>query len=141
MFVIQLARLAGFKVVASCSPKSFDLVKSYGADLVVSYHDPEAALARIKEATAGGAGVKLGADCVGGKPNVRFAVDAFGPEGGLLSSIIPGGKSHRADVNIDQVLLYRYLGKVSLELQAARLAAWGHRADAFARRSRSCRSS
>lgn len=120
LFVIQLARLAGFKVVASCSPKSFDLVKSYGADLVVSYHDTEAALSQIKDATAGGPGVKFGADCVGGKPNVRFAVDAFGPEGGLLTSIIPGGKPHRADVKIDQVLLYRYFGKVSLAASGAR---------------------
>lgn len=31
----QLAKLAGYKVIATASPKNFDLVKSYGADEVV----------------------------------------------------------------------------------------------------------
>jgi NADPH:quinone reductase-like Zn-dependent oxidoreductase len=35
MFAVQLAKLAGYKVVATASPKNFDLVKSYGADEVV----------------------------------------------------------------------------------------------------------
>lgn len=113
MYVIQLAKLAGYKVVASASPKSFDLVRSYGADAVVSYHDFPKALEEIRRVT-GGRGVALGVDCVGGKPNVQFAVDAFGPEGGLLTSIMIGGKSHRSEVTIDQVLLYRYLGRVRL---------------------------
>lgn len=44
---VQLARLAGYKVVATASEKNFDLVKSYGADKVVSYADHEAAIAEI----------------------------------------------------------------------------------------------
>jgi NADPH:quinone reductase-like Zn-dependent oxidoreductase len=35
LFAVQLAKLAGYKVVATASPKNFDLVKSYGADEVV----------------------------------------------------------------------------------------------------------
>lgn len=111
MFIIQLARLAGFKVIASASPRSFDLVKSYGADHVVSYADHKAALSEIHDITQGG--VTHAVDCVGGKPNLRFAVDAFGPSGGKITSILPGGKSHRGNVKLDDVLLYRYLGKVS----------------------------
>lgn len=108
-FAIQLAHLAGFKVIASASPHSFDLVKSYGADHVVSYADHPAALKEIREITNGG--VVKGIDCVGGKANIRFAVDAFGPNGGMLTSILPGGKSHRKDVKLEDLLLYRYLGK------------------------------
>lgn len=33
--ITQLAKLAGYKVIATASPKNFDLVKSYGADEVV----------------------------------------------------------------------------------------------------------
>lgn len=110
MFAIQLAHHAGYKVIASASPKSFDLVKSYGADHVVSYADHPAALKEIHEVTGGG--VKMGLDCVGGKQNLRFAVDAFASGGGELASILPGGKSPRADVKLKEFLLYRYLGKV-----------------------------
>ena len=35
MFAVQLAKLLGYKVIATASPKNFDLVKSYGADEVV----------------------------------------------------------------------------------------------------------
>lgn len=111
MFVIQLAKLAGFRVIASASPKSFDLVKSFGAEHVVSYADHAAALKEIHTITEGG--VVKAIDCVGGKPNMRFAVDAFGDKGGVLTTILPGGKSHKSEVKVKDVLLYRYLGKVS----------------------------
>lgn len=111
MFVIQLAKLSGFKVIASCSERNFDLVKSYGADQVVSYSDHKAALAQISDVTQGG--ITHAIDCVGGKPNIRFAIDTFGPAGGKLTSIMPGGKSHRKEVELEDLLLYRYLGKVS----------------------------
>lgn len=107
---MQLARIAGYRVIASASPRSFDLVKSYGAEHVVSYADHAAALKEIHTVTGGG--VNIAVDCVGGKPNVRFAVDAFGKDGGVLTSILPGGKSHRSNVQFKDILLYRYLGKV-----------------------------
>jgi NADPH:quinone reductase-like Zn-dependent oxidoreductase len=111
MFAIQLAKQAGFRVIASASPRSFGLVKSYGADHVVSYTDHTAALKEINDVTQGGVVTAL--DCVGGKPNIKFAVDAFGPSGGDITSILPGGKSHRSEVKLQDFLLYRYLGKVS----------------------------
>lgn len=42
LFFIQYAKLSGFKVVATSSEKNFGLLKEYGADEVVDYHDPEA---------------------------------------------------------------------------------------------------
>lgn len=35
LFSIQLAKLSGYKVVTTVSPKNFDIVKSLGADAVV----------------------------------------------------------------------------------------------------------
>jgi hypothetical protein len=49
MFAIQLARRAGYKVIATASPSSFELVKSYGAHHLVSYRDQDAALIRNQE--------------------------------------------------------------------------------------------
>lgn len=114
MFAIQLSKQAGFRVIASASPRSFDIVKRYGADHVVSYADHTAALKEIREVTQNG--VVKAMDCVGGKANLRFAVDAFGPSGGDIVSILPGGKSHRSDVRLQDFLLYRYLGKVSTHI-------------------------
>jgi NADPH:quinone reductase-like Zn-dependent oxidoreductase len=41
-FAIQLATLVGHKVVTTCSPHNFDLVKSYGAVAACDYHPPDA---------------------------------------------------------------------------------------------------
>jgi NADPH:quinone reductase-like Zn-dependent oxidoreductase len=52
LFAIQLAKFAGYNVITTCSPKNFDLVKQYGADVVVDYHNPEAAIQKIRSATS-----------------------------------------------------------------------------------------
>ncbi|RSH93061.1 hypothetical protein EHS25_007414 [Saitozyma podzolica] len=54
LFAVQLAKLIGYKVIATSSPHSFDLVKSYGADAVVDYHDVAEAVAQIKQVTGEG---------------------------------------------------------------------------------------
>jgi len=110
MFAIQLARRAGYKVIATASPSSFDLVKSYGAHQVVSYRDQDAALVEIKKLTNGG--VSAGLDCVGGQKNITFAVNAFGPKGGKLSTTLMGSKSKRKDVELSPLMVFTVLGKV-----------------------------
>ncbi|WWC85193.1 uncharacterized protein L201_000052 [Kwoniella dendrophila CBS 6074] len=42
LFAIQLAKSLRYKVLTFTSPHSFDLVKSYGADQVINYCDPNA---------------------------------------------------------------------------------------------------
>jgi NADPH:quinone reductase-like Zn-dependent oxidoreductase len=110
MFAIQLARRAGYNVIATASPSSFDLVKSYGAHRVVSYRDQDAALIEIKKLTNGG--VSAGLDCVGGQKNITFAVNAFGPKGGKLSTTLMGSKSKRKDVELSPLMVFTVLGKV-----------------------------
>lgn len=52
---VQLAHAAGRKVIASCSEKSFDAVKSIGANAVFDYHLPlEKQIEEIEKATSGG---------------------------------------------------------------------------------------
>ncbi|KAK4055170.1 Zinc-binding oxidoreductase alcohol dehydrogenase [Microbotryomycetes sp. JL201] len=41
LYAIQLATLAGYKVVATSSPKNFDLLKSFGAEATYSYADDD----------------------------------------------------------------------------------------------------
>jgi NADPH:quinone reductase-like Zn-dependent oxidoreductase len=40
---IQFAKLSGYMVLTTCSPRNFDLVRQLGADAVFNYKDPEAA--------------------------------------------------------------------------------------------------
>ncbi|KAF4637835.1 hypothetical protein G7Y89_g239 [Cudoniella acicularis] len=47
---IQFAKLAGYKVITTCSPRNNELVKSRGADEVFDYNDPESA-AKIRAFT------------------------------------------------------------------------------------------
>ncbi|KAK6844095.1 Enoyl reductase [Apiospora arundinis] len=47
---VQLLRLAGHRPIATCSPKNSELVRTYGAEEVFDYHDPDCAR-KIKEYT------------------------------------------------------------------------------------------
>lgn len=47
---IQFAKLAGYKVITTCSPRNNDLVRSRGADEVFDYKDPECG-AKIRKLT------------------------------------------------------------------------------------------
>ncbi|KAH8797733.1 chaperonin 10-like protein [Xylogone sp. PMI_703] len=53
-FGIQIAKLNGFKILASCSPHNNDLVKRVGADATFDYKTPvETQLATIEDVTKG----------------------------------------------------------------------------------------
>jgi len=114
LFAIQLAHIAGYRVIATCSPHSFDLVKSYGADHVVDYHDAEAAVKEIKEVTDDGV---IGAlECVGGMACAKLAVESLGPKGGLVTGLSPvpeGFEKIRGDVKMEGILMYTLFGYVS----------------------------
>ena len=60
-YTIQAARQAGLRVVATASPKNFELVKSLGANEVFDYRD-ESTPAKIKELT--GNKLKHAVDCI-----------------------------------------------------------------------------
>ncbi|KAJ5997820.1 Polyketide synthase enoylreductase [Penicillium canescens] len=43
LLAIQMVKLCGHRAITTCSPRNFDLVKSYGADLVFDYSSPTCA--------------------------------------------------------------------------------------------------
>ncbi|THU84489.1 GroES-like protein [Dendrothele bispora CBS 962.96] len=71
MFVIQFASLTGMRVIATASPKNFDLVKSLGASAVIDYHAPDA-VQQILDA-AGPAGVDYAYDAISFGDSVKIA--------------------------------------------------------------------
>ena len=83
---VQLLKLAGFTVVATCSPKSFEMVKSYGADAVFDYSSPTCA-AEINAHTRNG--LRFVLDCITTADTTRLCYAAIGRAGGRYVALDP----------------------------------------------------
>jgi NADPH:quinone reductase-like Zn-dependent oxidoreductase len=83
-YAVQLAKLGGLTVHATCSPRNFELVRGFGADEVYDYRDPEAPK-KIKDATGGK--LKLAVDAISELGSDKFISDAFADEGGKVACI------------------------------------------------------
>lgn len=70
---IQLAKYLGFKVVATASPKNFDLVKSLGCEIVFDYHDPDTPT-KIKEYA--GENITHALDAISGDTTIQSVYDS-----------------------------------------------------------------
>jgi len=79
MFVIQFAHLIGLNVLATASPKNFDLLKKLGASQLFDYNSPDV-VEKIKAATGGK--LKYAFDCVGPK-TADLCVSILDAEGSL----------------------------------------------------------
>ncbi|KAF2001804.1 GroES-like protein [Amniculicola lignicola CBS 123094] len=72
-FAVQTLKVAGYKVATTCSEKSFELLKSIGADATVDYKLPEAeVISQLKSVTGG---------------NLPLIFDAVSANNALASSI------------------------------------------------------
>jgi len=61
------------------------MLKSYGADLIIDYKDPEV-VAKLKAGT--GDSIKYGLDCISEGDSYRKAQLAFQSEGGTLVTLL-----------------------------------------------------
>ncbi|KAI6355344.1 DNA-binding transcription factor rap1 [Pyricularia grisea] len=77
--MIQMVKLLGHRAVTTCSPKNFDLVKSYGADAVFDYRSPTCA-ADIKKLTRNS--LKYVVDPFSDLRTMALADEAMGRTGG-----------------------------------------------------------
>ncbi|EYB27299.1 hypothetical protein FG05_07249 [Fusarium graminearum] len=84
-YAIQIATILGFKTVATCSPHSFDLVKSFGATHVFDYNDPNV-VKSIKEVAPG---LKYVFDTIGKQTSSSKASEAIDENGGTLCTVRP----------------------------------------------------
>lgn len=90
-------RLSGYKVVATASPRNFELVKSFGADEVFDYKDPEV-VSKIKQAT--GDSITNAVDTISLKDSQRITAESLGPSGGKAVLLLgpAAGATDRKDV-------------------------------------------
>ncbi|GIK06337.1 hypothetical protein Aspvir_001985 [Aspergillus viridinutans] len=105
LFAIQLAKRAGLRVVVTASPRSFDLVKRYGADAVYDYRSPTAA-GEIAKAY----------------PNITRALDCFSEGGsttfcanvmrkGKVITLLDQGKPNKPDIEYKFLMVYTVFGR------------------------------
>ncbi|ORY31400.1 enoyl reductase [Naematelia encephala] len=110
LFAIQLAKAMGYRVVAVCSPHSFDFVKSYGADELVDYHGGDAA-SEIKRITDGTLDRAL--DAISEGSSFEIAIGGFGKQGRLNCILQPSDevKGISKDVEIVFTTMKTLFGK------------------------------
>ncbi|KAF4771718.1 hypothetical protein N7455_008284 [Penicillium solitum] len=104
---IQFAKLSGYKVLTTCSPRNFDLVRSLGADDVYDYKDAQAP-AKIRKATDNN--LKLVFDCISLESSAAFCDNAISTDGGEYSALL-SVKINRANVNDRFTLAYTTIGE------------------------------
>lgn len=83
---IQLLKLAGYQVVATCSARNFELVRSYGADAVFD-HSSATCAADIRALTRNG--MRYALDCITTPDTTRLCYTALGRSGGRYVALDP----------------------------------------------------
>lgn len=87
---IQLSKLLGLFVIATCRSANFDFVKNLGADILIDYRSQDFVQAVMKETK--GEGVDVVFDTIGGE-NLTKSFDVLRPYGRIASIV-------RVDANI-----------------------------------------
>jgi NADPH:quinone reductase-like Zn-dependent oxidoreductase len=104
---IQFAKLSGYTVITTCSPRNFDLVKSLGADVVFDYRDPNSA-AEIRKYTNNN--LKLVFDTIALETSAAYCDQAMSTDGGEYTSLLPVNIA-RENVNDRWTLAFTVTGE------------------------------
>lgn len=96
MLTVYLLSSSGLTVITTCSPRNFDLVKSYGADKVFDYSDSTECGKQIREYTNDN--LKHAFDCISEKTSPQICADALSSAGGIYSALLKVENFPRKDV-------------------------------------------
>ncbi|KAL2827459.1 putative ToxD-like zinc binding oxidoreductase [Aspergillus pseudoustus] len=105
LFAIQLAKRAGLEVVVTASPRSFDLVKRYGADAVFDYRSPAVA----NEITKAYPNIRRAVDCYSEGKSTEFCAGVL--NSGKVITLLGAGKPTRPDVEYTFLMVFTAFGK------------------------------
>ncbi|KAL3442915.1 hypothetical protein BJX65DRAFT_298682 [Aspergillus insuetus] len=104
---IQFAKLSGYTVITTCSPRNFDFVKSLGADVVFNYRDPDSS-AEIRKYTNNN--LKLVFDTIAIETSAAYCDQSLSTDGGEYTSLLPV-KVARENVNDRWTLAFTVTGE------------------------------
>lgn len=102
LYAIQLAKLAGLKVIVTASPRSHDLVKEYGADDVFDYRSPTA----VDEIVHAYPTIDRALDCFSEGSSTDFCVNVVRKNRGWVVTLLDSGKTESQGVKIEYLLAY-----------------------------------
>jgi NADPH:quinone reductase-like Zn-dependent oxidoreductase len=106
LFAIQLAKAAGLTVITTCSPHSFALVKSYGADAIYDYRSSTA----VQDITASYPNTSRALDCISEGTSTDFCARVMAEKGGKVVTLLPT-KTTISGVEVKPIMSFRLLGK------------------------------
>ncbi|OKL57753.1 hypothetical protein UA08_07101 [Talaromyces atroroseus] len=104
---IQFAKLAGYKVITTSSPKNFGLLKSLGAEEVFDYKDPECGK-KINEYTKNQ--LQYAWDCVATDQTAQICAEGLTSNAGARYGHILHPKFPRDEVKVTFTLAYTGIG-------------------------------
>lgn len=108
LYTIQVAKHSGLYVIATASERNFDLVRSFGADVVVDYRDPAKAAKQIREAAPGP--IEHALDCV--STGTSFEIVAASLDGkGTIANLGLGDYPTVEGVKVINGIIFDYFGK------------------------------
>lgn len=110
LYAIQLAKLAGLKVVTTASPRSHDLVKEYGADDVFDYRSPTA----IEDITRSYPNIDRAMDCFSEDGSTDFCANVVrngNKNKGRVVTLLDSGKTNIDGVEVEFMLAYSVFNK------------------------------
>ncbi|KAL9570600.1 hypothetical protein ACKAV7_004937 [Fusarium commune] len=84
-YAIQIAAIFGFKIITTCGPHSFDLVRSLGASHVFDYNDSDV----VKSIKDNAPGLRYVFDTISNKMSSATASQAIDETGGALTTVRP----------------------------------------------------
>ncbi|KAL7920942.1 chaperonin 10-like protein [Trichoderma austrokoningii] len=93
---VQFAKLSGYKVITTASPRNFEYLKSLGADAVFDYNSPTVVEDII--AAAGGE-LALVWDCISEGNSVKISAAAISPKGGKIGLLLPVNEDEVRAIN------------------------------------------
>ncbi|CAG8240744.1 unnamed protein product [Penicillium salamii] len=105
LYAIQLASIFGLNVITTCSPRNADLVRSYGAQHVFDYNDPDV----IANITKAAPDIQHVFDSIGDKTSSGKSSQAFGDRPGNLCTVRPGKANTEyvtANTHVTDVLVW-----------------------------------
>lgn len=102
LYAIQLAKLAGWQVIATASPRSHDLVKEYGADDVFDYRSPTA----VEDIIRAYPNIDRAMDCFSEGGSTGFCAKVLHNSRGRVVTLLGPGKTDIDGVDVDFMMAY-----------------------------------
>ncbi|KAI7780488.1 Trans-enoyl reductase lepG [Diaporthe eres] len=106
LFAVRLAKAAGYTIVTTASPHSFDLVRSYGADVIFDYHGPQVVENVVKVYP----NISVALDCFSAGKSTDVCDAIIAGQGGEVVVLLPTAKSKNEGVEHELIMSYTLFG-------------------------------